>query len=364
MKHIIHILLLTGIITPLLAFGGVFGPNNIVPFPATPAADKAPGNSMLSAAYFPTTAADTTFTERLESKSIGYEPFKDMSAYRDLVVTGEEHYIERELAKLETERISDSQTMSNSEYCEKYPLDETRCETDTTTTETIIEIGNASATHYETAFTDRTIGGGPVIARNDVHGGSCYPAAKNKVFKNKILTTGQYEKQYPAFEKALITIFRKEGACGIIKNDPCGYTCYGIGSKCMNVDVKNMTRADAERLYHDRFWKKYNIYLLPDVIATDVFLATMASGPCTAIQQFRKFLGLSKNCKIDDAVVSAVENYSGDIHNDWLDVRQKFLVDVAKRRYNNSVLKGWMNAIKLKRENGCHTVPAEPLYRD
>jgi hypothetical protein len=319
---------------------------------------------MLSAAYFPTTAADKTFTERLESKRTGYEPFKDMNAYHGIVVAGEEYYTERELAKLEMERLSDAQNMSESEYCAKYPLDDTRCKTYATTDTDIIGIGNASVAHSDSTFTGRTIGGRTVIARNDVHGGSCYPAAKNTVFKNQILTTGQYEKQYPAFEKALITIFRKEGGCGTIKNDPCGYTCYGIGSKCMNVDVKNMTRADAERLYHDRFWKKYNIYLLPDVIATDVFLATMASGPCTAIQQFRKFLGLSKNCKIDDAVVSAVENYSGDIHNDWLDVRQKFLVDVAERRYNNSVLKGWMNAIKLKRENGCHTVPAEPLYRD
>ena len=89
----------------------------------------------------------------------------------------------------------------------------------------------------------------------------------------------------------------------------------------------------------------------------------MGSGPCTAIKQFRKFLGLNQNCKIDDSVVQAAENYNGDIHNDWLDVRKAFLTRVAARRYQNKVLKGWMNSIQLKRENGCHVIPAEPIYR-
>ena len=161
-------------------------------------------------------------------------------------------------------------------------------------------------------------------------------------------------------------MFRKEGGCGTIKNDPCGYTCYGLGSgpKCMNMDVSKLTRKDAETVYYDRFWNKYNFGKLPDVIAGDVFLASMGSGACTAIQQFRQFLGLSKNCKIDDDVVAAAKNYQGDIHNKWLDVRKAFLTEVAARRYANTVLKGWMNSIQLKRENGCHVVPSDPLYRN
>ncbi len=322
---------------------------------------------MLQAAQFPQVFGDLSFSEQVSIKSKGYEPFKDMEVYADLVVAGEEHYIERELAQLEIERQSDEQSMSPQEYCDKYPLDSEKCKTDTAAIQTIVNIGSSQqAQPYSTpAFSGRTIGGTPVVPRNDIHGGSCYPAAKNNVFKNAVLTTGQYEKDLPPFEKALITVFRKEGKCGTIKNDPCGYTCYGIGSgpKCMNIDVRNITRADAEKIYYDKFWKKYNIGKLPDVISGDVFLASMGSGPCTAIGQFRQFLGLGKGCKIDDDVVRAAENYNGDIHNDWLDVRQEFLVRVAERRYKNSVLKGWMNSIRLKRENGCHVIPAEPLYR-
>ncbi|MBO4480775.1 MAG: hypothetical protein J5742_04115 [Alphaproteobacteria bacterium] len=361
------------------AYGFIKG---VVPFPTVAPSTNNSGG-WLDATMFPKDINDVSFTDRMIIKAKGYEPFKDMDVYRGIVVEGEEHFIERQLALMAIQRDQDEQTMSTQDYCNLYPLDEDKCDPDDETVSSVVGIGDAkpnkpismpaptlpiqrppSSNIVSPVFTGKTIGGGPVIVGNKTHDGSCYPAAKSDVFSNQVLTTGQYESLAPAFEKALITVFRKEGKCGTIKNDPCGYTCYGIGSKCMNIDVSKITRADAENIYYERFWAKYNFKQLPDVVAGDLFLASMASGPCTAIQQFRGMLGLDKNCKIDDTVVSAVENYNGDIHNDWLDVRQKFLVDVAARKYQNSVLKGWMNAIKLKRENGCHVVPAEPLYRN
>lgn len=340
----------------------------VVPFPSAPSNN----DSWLKPAAFPTVFDDLSFSERVAVKAKGYEPFQNMEAYRGLVVEGEEHFIERQLALLEQEREQDEQTLSNSDYCSKYPLDSSRCPQTPGTQEAVVEGGSATAvtqappTGGGASFSGRTIGGGTVVASNQTKGGSCYPAAKSSHFKNQILTSGQYETVSPAFEKALITVFRKEGGCGTIKNDPCGYTCYGLGSgpKCMNMDVSKLTRKDAETVYYDRFWNKYNFGKLPDVIAGDVFLASMGSGACTAIQQFRQFLGLSKNCKIDDDVVAAAKNYQGDIHNKWLDVRKAFLTEVAARRYANTVLKGWMNSIQLKRENGCHVVPSDPLYRN
>lgn len=365
------------IITPLTTFGDSLVPNYVVAFPTVPTSIVAntntpqPGTSLLSASAFPKTFNDVGFADRLDIKRDAYEPFQDMEAYKGLVVAGEEHYTERSLAELEIQRRQDFESMPRQQYCDTYPTDTDECATDATTLPDVISIGDApqppaqtpTYQHPSGSFTGRTIGGKPVVAQNNIHGGSCYPASKSKVFKNAVMTTGQYENSLPPFEKAMITVFRKEGKCGEIKGDPCGYTCYGIGSKCMNIDVRNITRADAERIYHDRFWAKYNIDKLPDVISGDVFLAGMGSGPCTAIQQFRKFLGFSKSCTIDADVIRAAENYPGDIHNDWLDVRQKFLVDVAARKYQNRVLKGWMNGIQLKRENGCHVIPADPLYR-
>lgn len=338
-------------------------PDFVVPFPDVANTDYQ--ITKLRPVDFPATVADLSFTDRMALKSKSYEPFRDMRAYHDLVVEGEEHFIERQMALMEIERESDMETMQADEYCDNYPLDDENCIQKPGVWNDIVDI--ADDYEYGLEYSGATIGGGVVFANNTVRGGSCYPAAKSNDFKNQILTSGRYERISPAFEKAMITVFRKEGTCGIIEGDPCGYTCYGIGQNCLGKDlginVGNLTRADAENIYYNHFWKKYNLDMMPDVISGDLFLAMMASGPKTGISQFRKFLGLTNGYQLDENVVAAVQNYNGDIHQSWLDVRRQFLVQVAARRYNNRVLNGWMRAIKLKRENGCHVIPRYPLYR-
>ncbi|MCR5398712.1 MAG: hypothetical protein K6E68_04170, partial [Lachnospiraceae bacterium] len=66
---------------------------------------------------------------------------------------------------------------------------------------------------------------------------------------------------------------------------------------------------------------------------------------------------------INNNMINAVQNYNGDIHNNWMDVRNDFLQQVARNRYNGSVSRGYTNAIILKRKNGCHVQPTEPLTR-
>ena len=324
----------------------------------------------LSATSFPGTIDDISFVSRVENLTDGYKPFLDKKAYQELeIIPGEEIYTDHMIAVQEAEEEQqniDTQTMNISEYCTKYPDDETKCES---RQDTQITIKPTPQNKYEQTYTPQysgyTIGGGPVIENNIVTGGSCYPPDHDNNFGDKILTTGKYEHIYPAFEKGLITVFRKEGECGTIKNDPCGYTCYGIGSgsKCSGVTVNSI--AEAEDFYHDRYWKKYKIDRLPDVISADIFIACMASGPGTALSQFRKFLGLpKKSSSVDDEMINAVKNYNGDIHNDWMDVRDKFLQDVAHKSYKGSVSKGYKNAIELKRKNGCHVRPKNPIYRN
>ena len=325
------------------------------------------GTGLNRNATFPRSVADLSLSDLMAVKAEGYEPFKDMEAYHeiDIIAPGEEYYTERQLAELNAQQQKDATSLSKEEYCKKYPLDQERCNPTEQTYQYVVDIGSLQESVAAGQFNGQTIGGTSVVQSNSVVGGACYPASKDNVFRNKVMTTGQYEKISPAFEKAMITIFRKEGACGTILGDKCGYTCYGLGSgpACMNMDVSKLTRADAERIYYERWWKPNNLELLPDVISGDVFMACIASGAKTAISQFRKFLNLPNGYKIDNEVVEAVKNYNGDIHNDWMDVRQAFLVKVAATRYKNSVLTGWMNAVKLVRENGCHVVPKNPIYR-
>lgn len=296
----------------------------------------------LVATKFPGTIQDLSFESRTENIADGYKPFLDKKAYQELnIVPGEEIYTDHMIAVDEANiepQVQDAPTVPPSQPIPTPP----------------------PAMYYS----GQTIGGGAVIENNSITGGSCYPADHDNHFVNKILTTGRYESVHPALEKGLITIFRKEGGCGTIKNDPCGYTCYGIGSspKCTGIVVHS--RAEAEDVYYNRYWKKYHLDKLPDVISTDIFLAGMASGPSTALSQFREFLGLPQRPSVvDDNVINAVKNYKGDIHNNWLDKRDAFLQKVAQQRYGGSVSRGYKNAIEIKRKNGCHVRPQNPLYR-
>ena len=318
----------------------------------------------LIATKFPGTVDDLSFSAKESMEQISYKPFLDKKAYQELnIVPGEEEYIDHTLAVLEAEaqqQTADANTMSFEEYCAKYYDIDSRCPQHEE--QTYGPIG---------PFTGTTIGGDSVVLNNSVIGGSCYPADHDSRYANKVFTTGRFEKISPAFEKALITIFRKEGTtCGTIPNDKGGFSCYGIASNAQKISpavLAKYTIADAENLYYERFWKRYKLYELPDVISTDVFLAGMASGMGTAFGQFREFLGLKgTSTVIDDEMINAIKNYQGDIHNDWLDLREKFLMRVAAKYYPKqpNVKTAYKHSIIIKRKNGCHTQPVKPLYRN
>lgn len=314
-------------------------------------------NAELVATPFPKTYADISFVDKVAVQTEGYVPFMDKAVYQSLdIEPGEEIYTDHAIAQFEHEQFPDIAVIPDT------PVEPV------SSIEPAPNIPQPTQPNHPVSptpvvYSGATIGGGHVTENNIVRDESCYLAARDKNFPNKIYTTGRYEKISPAFEKAMITVFRKEGRCGTIANDPCGYTCYGIGSspKCSGVVVK--TRTEAEDFYYNRYWQKYKLYQLPDVISGDIFLASMASGPGTAIKQFSKFLGIKTTTSINNDMINAVQNYNGDIHNNWMDVRNDFLQQVARNRYNGSVSRGYTNAIILKRKNGCHVQPTEPLTR-
>jgi len=316
----------------------------------------------LSAAKFPGTFEDISFKSRIDALTDGYKPMFDKQLYQELnVVPGEEKYTDHMIAVLDHEiqqREEDKKSLSHDEYCEKYPYDDKQCPE-----KKGIEEPDDGGT--APSYSGYTIGGGPVVENYHVTGGSCYPADHDRWYKNKIFTTGRFEKQYPAFEKGLISLFRKEGTtCGTIPRDPGGYTCMGISARYQEIPpevLKTYTIQQAEDLYYERFWSKHKLYKLPDVIAADIFLAGVGSGMKTALNDFRLFLGLSKGYTVDDQMINAVNNYNGDIHNRWMDRRAAYLRKVAKERYKDEIT--YDHAVELKRKNGCHVKPQKPLYR-
>lgn len=329
---------------------------------------------------FPTTMADTSFTVRTENAAQGYQPFANRSAYQTIQIESDEAYLNRIIQREELQSQRDAQTMSREQYCDKYPLDDKLCPQTPGLEESIIAIGNRKPSQQPTAQPSSTPGAttpaAPSVSttpttpsastttNNNSFNGPCTPPQRSKIFVNKILTSGQYANSDPAFEKAMITVFRTEGECSNDPDDAGGYTCYGISQRANpEVDVRNITRADAERIGYKKYYTAYNIHKLPDNLRGNVFMLSWASGPGRALDKLCNFLNIPYRTKIDESVISAAINYPGDIHNDFLDTQQQWYIQASKKDNNKKFLKGWMNRVQLMRENGCHTPTTDPITR-
>lgn len=324
--------------------------------------DTFAANSLLKPMKFQKTASDATFTQRTENSATGYAPYTNTSAFKTIKIESESEYLNRMLSHAEHQHQQDLTTLSATEYCDKYS-DPELCAPEST--ESLIAIGNRQPTYTQPS---NIIGysefNTPVISSTFAHNGPCTKPQHSDHFPNKILTSGTYKQSDPAFEKAMITTFRTEGECVNNPSDSGGYTCYGISqNNNPEIDVKSITRADAERIAHNKYYLQYGFNLLPDYIRGDVFMLGWGVGPITSIHYFCKVLGIPARDKIDATVVAAAENYNGDLHNDFLDAQQQLYTEISKQGNNKIFLKGWMRSIQLRRENGCHSPTPTPILR-
>jgi hypothetical protein len=179
---------------------------------------------------------------------------------------------------------------------------------------------------------------------------------------NAICTTGRYEKIDPIFEKAMITKFRTEGGCAYVK-DGNGKTCYGVAGRYHPAVYRTnppFTRADAEDIAYNEYYKKHGIYKLPDAIRGDVFMAFWGTGDAEkSVGLLQEILGVEKTNRVNEETIQAAANFTDG------NLRKKFL----KARWNsmknsNKFSNGWAKAFQVYLKNGCHTVPKKPLNRN
>jgi len=200
-----------------------------------------------------------------------------------------------------------------------------------------------------------TVAGGTYDGR--IYGGMCTLPAQSRNFSNQYYTTGKYAVSDAAFDKAMNTVFRAEGGLANHKNDSGGLTKYGVAQNYNpGVDVKNITRADAENIAYTRYYKKYGIDKLPDAIRGDVFQVGWGTGPKVAVKQFQGILGVPKTGTVNHATVAAAQNYKGDLRGKFLESHKQYLQGIVERKPDQKVFqRGWMNRVELMRDSGCHS---------
>ena len=330
--------------------------------------------SFLTMASFPTTAADAGFIARMENKRDDYLPYFNRSAFQDLPIDEQEE-LEYMARRAERNRLAFYGTHTLTEYCENYPTT-TEC---MNTLPPTIQPGNAQQSagsiyptittgpYNNTTYMHASITPENVAKYNlKTHDGGCTPPERSSFWRNDIQTSGQYQHSNPAFEKFMITAFRKEGGCVNDPNDHGGYTCYGCASEglCKGIDMRNITRAKVENLAFNNMYKTYNVDKLPDAFRGYAMWGIWGSGPNTGIKLFQSALGIQRTGKIDVATIRAAENYTGDFGNTYTDAHEKFYRNIVNRDPSQEkFLRGWLNSLELLRPSGCHVIPNNPIYR-
>jgi len=132
------------------------------------------------------------------------------------------------------------------------------------------------------------------------------------------------------FDRAVEIILDKEKGYIFDKRDMGGETNWGICKKSYpNLDIKNLTQADAKKIYHDDFWDKCDIHLLPPGLNLLVFDCAVNQGQPTSIIILKAVLGRPRGTKLDIADLEEIEEMGVKA------VMGKY-IDARKERYRIS----------------------------
>lgn len=322
---------------------------------------------------FPPTAADISFSAKMDLLTADYKNYEGLSPYE--IITIED---------AESKRQRDQENMSHDAYCREYPLDDA-CNPTPETEADIMAMGYSQDDDTQDAapqglapavntqqsvpnqFAPQMNGGNQqASANNSVVGGKCTPSERHAYYDkgdwNK-LTSHRYDASNPVFAKAMFTLLRVERPeCHRFSGKYGGMTCYGYASASNpDIDVTKLTLNKAEDRTFKMFYKNTGIYKLPDRIMGDVMHASFWRGSAKGVKSLYTVLGVScKRCSVvSDDLVAAAKNYSGDLHNKYWD---QVWTEIISYESNRQYLKGFGERVQLVRKNGCHSPNKNPIY--
>jgi lysozyme family protein len=109
------------------------------------------------------------------------------------------------------------------------------------------------------------------------------------------------------FDQAFDRLISNEG--GYVNNpaDPGGETQWGISKRSYpNVDIKNLTRAQAKEIYRVDFWARGSMQQFDGAVAFQVFDAAVNHGIETAVRMLQRAAGVADDGHIGPVSIAAV----------------------------------------------------------
>lgn len=122
----------------------------------------------------------------------------------------------------------------------------------------------------------------------------------------------------PKFKNAVTVILRHEGGYINHPSDPGGETKYGISKRAYpELDIKNLTKEDAEMLYYADYWQPLKCEALPTGIALVLFDMGVNMGNRAAVKCIQRAVMVK-----DDGVIGPMTRAAVSAH-DKADVIEK-----------------------------------------
>lgn len=153
------------------------------------------------------------------------------------------------------------------------------------------------------------------------------------------------------FEKAISVVLAHEGGYVNHPADPGGETKYGITKRSYpNVDIKNLTLAQAKKIYFNDFWKPYRYeQIVNDEMATKLFDTSVNTGTKRAVKFVQQALNrMGKSLVVDGifgpgtlAAINDVDNFA--LLNVYRDIQAEYYKSLVAADPKKSVfLRGWL----------------------
>lgn len=147
-----------------------------------------------------------------------------------------------------------------------------------------------------------------------------------------------------AFELLMVN----EGGYVNNPHDKGGETKYGISKKAYpDVDIENLTKEQAKKIYKKDYWDKCKCDYLPDCLSVAVFDFAVNSGVKRAIKYLQLSLGVTADGIIGNQTLGACNRLPTKvILEDYLNKRLQYLMNLKDFKYFGN---GWGKRVERVR---------------
>lgn len=155
---------------------------------------------------------------------------------------------------------------------------------------------------------------------------------------------------YPEmFEKCIDVILQNEGGYVWNKFDPGGETNMGIAKRFYpDVDIKNLTKENAIRIYFADYWLPMNLSLLENEnLILHVFDMGVNAGIVMGVRILQRLVKVEDDGILGNITAKAANTFDGDIVDEYIKRRKLFYVTLIQRKPQLRVfIKGWLARIE------------------